>query len=92
MGQLPLPTLCRPRTSRARQARGSLGDRELAVFTLIAAEHRPGEIAKQLGISRKTIQSHCEHIKAKLDYPDCDALKRGARDLFGIGERPAQNP
>src|SRR5437773_4018448 len=43
----------------------ALTDRELAVFGLIAAEHRPGEIAKKLGISRKTIESHCEHIKQK---------------------------
>jgi len=90
MGQLPLPTLCRPRTSRARQARGSLGDRELAVFTLIAAEHRPGEIAKQLGISRKTIQSHCEHIKAKLGYANAEALKRGALEVLGTTAGSAQ--
>ena len=62
---------------------GLLSDRELAVFALIAAEHRPGEIAKELGISRKTIESHCEHIKAKLGYPNAEALKRGARDLLG---------
>ena len=60
-----------------------LSDRELAVFALIAAEHRPREIAKQLGISRKTIQSHCEHIKAKLGYANAEALKRGARELLG---------
>ena len=74
------------------QGVGLLSDRELTVLSLIAAERGVGRIAEELGISRKTVESHCEHIKAKLDYPDCDALKRGARDLFGIGERPAQNP
>ena len=58
---------------------GELSDPELAVFALIAAEHRPGEIAKELGISRKTVVSHSE----KLGYPDAEALKRGARELLG---------
>jgi len=50
---------------------------------LIAAEHGSGKIAKQLGISRKTIESHCEHIKAKLGYANAEALKHGARELLG---------
>ena len=45
------------------QSVDALSDRELAVFSLIAAERRPGQIAKELGISRKTIETHCEHIK-----------------------------
>jgi DNA-binding CsgD family transcriptional regulator len=60
-----------------------LSDRELAVFALIAAEHRPGEIAGQLGISRKTVESHAEHIKLKLGYANAEELKRGARELLG---------
>jgi DNA-binding NarL/FixJ family response regulator len=71
---------------------GLLGDRELAVLALIAAEHRPGEIAKQLGISRKTIESHCEHIKAKLGYANAEALKRGAQELLGTTQTQPQNP
>jgi len=63
----------------------ALSDRELAVFSLIAAGHRPGEIAKELGISRKTIQTHCEHIKQKLGYANAEELKRGAHDLLGAG-------
>jgi len=35
-----------------------------------------------LGISRKTVETHCEHIKLKLGYTDSDALKRGARDFL----------
>jgi two-component system, NarL family, response regulator NreC len=64
----------------------SLSDRELAVFSLIAAGHRPGEIAKELGISRKTIETHSEHIKQKLGYANAEELKRGARELLGTGE------
>ncbi len=65
----------------------ALSDRELAVFALIAAEHGPGEIAKELGISRKTIESHSEHIKQKLGYANAEELKRSARELFGTAIR-----
>ncbi len=69
-----------------------LSNREMAVFALIAAGHGTGQIAKELGISRKTVESHCEHIKIKLGYPDAEALHRGARELLGTFERPAVNP
>ena len=69
-----------------------LSGREMAVFSLIAAEHGTGEIARELGISRKTVETHCEHIKLKLGYPDAEALHRGARELLGASELPAQNP
>jgi two-component system, NarL family, response regulator NreC len=73
------------------QGVGALSDRELAVFALIAAGHRPGEIAKDLGISRKTVETHFEHIKLKLGYPDAEALKRGARELLGTTQTQPQN-
>jgi DNA-binding NarL/FixJ family response regulator len=60
-----------------------LSDRELAVFALIAAEQSVGRIATTLGISRTTVETHCQHIKLKLGYPNAEALKRGARELFG---------
>ncbi len=69
-----------------------LSGREMAVFSLIAAEHGTGQIAGELGISRKTVETHCEHIKLKLGYPDAEALHRGARELLGASELPAQNP
>src|SRR5205814_1100178 len=43
-----------------------LSDRELGVFALIASEQGVGRIAKKLGISRTTVETHCEHIKWKL--------------------------
>jgi DNA-binding NarL/FixJ family response regulator len=70
----------------------ALGDREVAVFALIAAGHGCGQIAKELGISRKTVESHSEHIKFKLGYPDAEALRRGARELLGTSESPTQSP
>ena len=60
-----------------------LSDRELHVFTLIAAEHGVGQIARELGISRKTVETHCEHIKLKLRYPNAAALRRGAHTSLG---------
>jgi DNA-binding NarL/FixJ family response regulator len=60
----------------------ALSDRELHVFALIGAGHGIGRIGRELGISRKTVESHCEHIKSKLAYRDAESLKRGARDLL----------
>ena len=64
-----------------------LSERELAVFALIGAEQSVGRIAKNLGISRTTVETHCEHIKSKLGYPNAEALKQGARELLGKGSR-----
>jgi DNA-binding CsgD family transcriptional regulator len=58
---------------------------------MIAARHRPGEIAKELGISRKTVESHSEHIKLKLGYENAIQLKRGACELLGTGTPAAHN-
>jgi DNA-binding NarL/FixJ family response regulator len=59
-----------------------LRDRELAVFSLIAGGEGVGQIARELGISRRTIESHCENIKTKLGYADAEALRRGAREVL----------
>jgi two-component system response regulator NreC len=74
------------------QGIGLLSDRELAVLSLIAAGHGAGQIAQQLGVSRKTVECHCEHIKLKLGYPNAEALHRGARELLGTSEPSARNP
>jgi DNA-binding NarL/FixJ family response regulator len=80
--------------NRRHLARGLdlLGDRELAVFSLIAAEQGVGHIAKELGISRKTVESHSEHIKLKLGYANAEELKRGARELIGTALRSPPSP
>jgi DNA-binding NarL/FixJ family response regulator len=70
----------------------ALSDRELAVFSLIAAGRGVGRIAKELGVSRKTVETHCEHIKRKLGYCDAQELKRGARESLGTTEHPAPSP
>jgi DNA-binding NarL/FixJ family response regulator len=63
-----------------------LSDRELHIFSLIAEGAGITQIAKTLGISRKTVETHCEHIKLKLGYNDAQQLKRGAYEL--LGENP----
>jgi len=70
---------------------GLLSDRELAVFALIAAEQGVGRIAKKLGISRTTVETHCEHIKLKLGYHNAEALKQGARKLLGAARNWPQD-
>jgi len=69
-----------------------LSDRELAVFSLLAADRRIGEISQQLGISRRTVESHCENIKTKLGYADADALRRGAHKLLGTAHHSGRHP
>jgi DNA-binding NarL/FixJ family response regulator len=68
-----------------------LSDRELAIFALIAAEQGVGRIAEKFGISRTTVETHCEHIKLKLGYHNADALKQGARKLLGIAQTQPQD-
>lgn len=46
-----------------------LSDRELQVFELIGADVPTREIARRLGLSGKTIETHRENIKRKLDLP-----------------------
>jgi DNA-binding NarL/FixJ family response regulator len=68
-----------------------LSDRELAVFALIANEQSVGRIAKKLGISRTTVETHCQHIKVKLGYASAQALKNGAQELLGTSTRARQS-
>jgi DNA-binding NarL/FixJ family response regulator len=57
--------------------------RELHVFALSGAGCGTSRIAKELGISPRTVETYHEHIKLKLGYPDADALHQGAREWFG---------
>jgi DNA-binding NarL/FixJ family response regulator len=62
----------------------SLTDRELHVFALTGSGFGTTRIAKELGISPKTVETYHEHIKLKLGYPDADALHQGAREWFEL--------
>jgi DNA-binding NarL/FixJ family response regulator len=62
-----------------------LTDRELAVFRLIGQGRCTREIAQQLHLSVKTIESHREHIKQKLALESGAELVRHATLWVEIG-------
>lgn len=61
--------LAAPETG-AGDAATLLSDRELQVFELIGAGVATRDIATRLGLSVKTIETHRENIKHKLDLPN----------------------
>lgn len=56
----------------------ALTDREMEIFQFIGRGHASGEIAKRLNISVKTIGTHRERIKNKLNLKDSSTLVRHA--------------
>jgi DNA-binding NarL/FixJ family response regulator len=62
-----------------------LSNRERHVLTLIGRGLATREIAAQLGLSIKTIESHCAHIKAKLGLRHARDLTRAAVTWVGEG-------
>jgi DNA-binding NarL/FixJ family response regulator len=62
----------------------NLTDRELHVFALSGSGFGTSRIAKELGISPRTVETYHEHIKLKLGYPDADALHKGAREWVAL--------
>ena len=55
-----------------------LTDRELHVFRLIGRGGGTGDIARELGLSSRTIEYYREQIKRKLGYRDKPSLHKGA--------------
>jgi DNA-binding NarL/FixJ family response regulator len=55
-----------------------LSDREFEVFRLIGRGAGPSEIARHLGVSVKTVETHREHIKKKLGLANGRELLRAA--------------
>lgn len=71
------------RMSDPGSAKGSspaelLSDRELEVFELLGRGYGTQDIARELHLSDKTVQTHREHIKEKLQIPDAVNLVRQA--------------
>lgn len=62
-----------------------LSDREFEVFEMIGSGHPSREIAKRLGISAKTVETHRGHIRRKLDLKTGSELVRYAVQWFGEG-------
>lgn len=72
---------------------GRLSDRELQVFQLISASYSTREIAKQLNVSVKTVESHRENIKSKLNLHNAAELHRfadawAAKNLLPVPAEP----
>lgn len=61
-----------------RTAIETLSDRELTVFRLLGSGFTTRQVADQLHLSIKTVQSHEEHLKRKLAVPSASALVRYA--------------
>ena len=55
-----------------------LSDRELEVFRLLAAGRETSEIARDLSVSLKTVQSYCARIKDKLNLRNATELLQAA--------------
>lgn len=60
--------------SATAPALSTLSERELQVFQLLGQGRSTQEIAAALGVSIKTVESHRENIKSKLDLPHANAL------------------
>jgi DNA-binding NarL/FixJ family response regulator len=56
----------------------NLSDRELEVFERIGQGRKTKEIAQELHLSVKTVQTYCEHLKEKLQLKDATSLVRFA--------------
>ncbi len=63
----------------------TLSDRELQVFRLIGEGRTTRQIADALCLSIKTIESHREHIKSKLNIESATALAQRAIQWIEIG-------
>jgi len=66
------------RTSGAGSTVDILTDREIDVFRRIGHGEENRRIAEDLGLSLKTVQSHCAHIKQKLGFENATVLMREA--------------
>jgi DNA-binding NarL/FixJ family response regulator len=55
-----------------------LSDRELEVFERLGQGRKTKEIAHDLHLSVKTVQTYCEHLKKKLQLKDATSLVRFA--------------
>lgn len=55
-----------------------LSDRELEVFEQLGQGRKTKEIAADLHLSIKTVQTYCEHLKEKLQLKDATSLARFA--------------
>jgi len=70
--------LNRQRSASSEDEITLLSDRELEVFRLLAAGRVNSEIAEDLSVSLKTVQSYCARIKEKLNLRNATELLQAA--------------
>jgi DNA-binding NarL/FixJ family response regulator len=80
----------REKPSASRIGVESLSDREMQVFQLLGASHSAREIAEQFHLSRKTVETHCEKIKHKLNLNSAAELKQFARKWAAENLTPSE--
>jgi DNA-binding CsgD family transcriptional regulator len=78
MSDRMLHRLARDRQPPERSAVETLSDRELEVFEMIGRGRSTSEIAAQLHLSVKTVETHREKIKAKLGLKTAPELYQHA--------------
>jgi DNA-binding NarL/FixJ family response regulator len=81
-----LTRLSRGSEPTAKSPLQQLSDRELEVFRWIGRGSSLQEIAKSLQLSVKTVETHCAHIKTKLNITNSRELSRQAFLWFGQTE------
>jgi DNA-binding NarL/FixJ family response regulator len=69
----------REKPTASRAGIESLSDREMQVFQMLGASYGAREIAEQFHLSRKTIETHCQKIKNKLNLQSVAELKQFAK-------------
>jgi DNA-binding NarL/FixJ family response regulator len=69
----------------SRAAFPDLTDRELQILDFVARGYTNRRIARELGLSEKTVKNHVSHVFMKLEVPDRTAAAVRARDA-GLGQ------
>lgn len=72
--------------ARAAGPGGELSDRELEVLRLVALGHTNAEIAAQLYVSIRTVETHRAHLQHKLGVKGRADLARRAREIGLLDE------
>lgn len=90
--QALLSELAHPPRAGGAGDRGRLSERERTVFELIARELGATAIARELGVSVKTVETHQRRIREKLDLPTAEALRQRARAGPEAARAPLARP
>jgi DNA-binding NarL/FixJ family response regulator len=75
-----------------RSVMNELTDRELEVFRLIGQGHGTRQIAEELHLSVKTVESYYAHLKEKLSLKNARELVQRAVQWINSQPPPAPNP